>query len=104
MLAIAEQFAASDTGRQRRANEDSMFVRAPLFVVADGMGGAQAGEVASGVAVDAFREASTQRDRRRPGDGASGDRLRRERADPRPRSAEPRPGGHGHDANRRLRR
>jgi protein phosphatase len=59
MLAIAEQFAASDTGRQRRANEDAMFVRAPLFVVADGMGGAQAGEVASGVAVDEFREAST---------------------------------------------
>ena len=57
MLAIAEQFAASDTGRQRRANEDSMFVRAPLFVVADGMGGARAGEVASGVAVDQFRSA-----------------------------------------------
>ena len=59
MLAIAEQFAASDTGRQRRANEDAMFVRAPLFVVADGMGGAQAGEVASGVAVAQFREAGS---------------------------------------------
>jgi len=57
MLTIAEQFAASDTGRQRRANEDSMYVRAPLFVVADGMGGAQAGEVASGVAVAQFRDA-----------------------------------------------
>ncbi|HUA12020.1 MAG TPA: Stp1/IreP family PP2C-type Ser/Thr phosphatase [Solirubrobacteraceae bacterium] len=57
MLTVAEQFAATDTGRQRRANEDSLFVRAPLYVVADGMGGAQAGEVASGVAVAQFRDA-----------------------------------------------
>ena len=56
MLRVADKYAASDTGRQRRANEDAYFVRAPLFVVADGMGGAQAGEVASGIAVDAFRD------------------------------------------------
>src|SRR5215218_756609 len=43
MLRIAEQFHASDLGRQRQGNEDNYFVRAPLFVVADGMGGAQAG-------------------------------------------------------------
>jgi hypothetical protein len=46
MLRVSEHYAATDTGRQRRANEDSLLARSPLFVVADGMGGAQAGEVA----------------------------------------------------------
>jgi len=54
MLRISEQAQRSDTGRQRNANEDSFFVRPPIFVVADGMGGAQAGEVASKAAADAF--------------------------------------------------
>ena len=54
MLRISENFHASDLGRQRQGNEDSYFVRAPLFVVADGMGGAQAGEVASEMAVESF--------------------------------------------------
>ncbi len=54
MLIISEQFHASDRGRQRQGNEDNFFVRSPLFVVADGMGGAQAGEVASQMAVDSF--------------------------------------------------
>ena len=53
-LRITDQAYATDTGRQRSANEDSVFVRAPLFVIADGMGGARAGEVASKTVVDAF--------------------------------------------------
>jgi PPM family protein phosphatase len=55
MLRVAEHWCGTDTGLQRRANEDSLLVRSPLFVVADGMGGAQAGEVASSVAVETFR-------------------------------------------------
>jgi PPM family protein phosphatase len=54
MLRIDDQAFRTDTGRQRNANEDSYFVRAPIFVIADGMGGAQAGEVASKTAADAF--------------------------------------------------
>jgi protein phosphatase len=54
MLRIAEQWYGSDVGRARQGNEDNFFVRAPVFVVADGMGGAQAGEVASQIAVEAF--------------------------------------------------
>src|ERR1700742_186945 len=54
MLRIADQWYGSDLGLQRQGNEDSYFVRAPLFVVADGMGGAQAGEVASEMAVESF--------------------------------------------------
>src|SRR5207244_4764449 len=46
----------TDVGRQRQSNEDSYLERAPLFAVADGMGGARAGEVASRMAVEAFDE------------------------------------------------
>jgi len=54
MLRIDDHASRTDTGRQRNANEDSYFVRQPIFVVADGMGGAQAGEVASRTAAEAF--------------------------------------------------
>jgi len=47
---------ASDTGKKRRRNEDSYVVAPPLFAVADGMGGAQAGEVASKLAAAALED------------------------------------------------
>lgn len=50
----------TDTGRARTNNEDSYIIEGPLLIVADGMGGAAAGEVASSVTVNtiaaAFRE------------------------------------------------
>jgi len=55
VLRAAHTTWRTDTGRQRRGNEDSAFARAPLFVIADGMGGARAGEVASQMAVEAFQ-------------------------------------------------
>jgi PPM family protein phosphatase len=55
MLRVAEKWQGSDVGRQRQGNEDNFFVQSPLFVLADGMGGAQAGEVASEITIEAFR-------------------------------------------------
>jgi PPM family protein phosphatase len=52
-------------GRKRRHNEDTYVVEPPLFAVADGMGGAKAGEVASGLAAGALKEGG--------GDGTSGE-------------------------------
>jgi PPM family protein phosphatase len=56
MIRVAEHVARTDTGHQRATNEDSHLERAPVFVVADGMGGAQAGEVASQLAVTHFTD------------------------------------------------
>ena len=104
MIRVAEHVARTDTGHQRATNEDSHLERAPVFVVADGMGGAQAGEVASQVAISHFAEDSraprTARARR-----AAGPRgARRERRDPRARASRRASRRHGHDAHRGLRR
>ncbi len=53
-LQIVERAGATDVGRHRSTNEDSYLESPPVFAVADGMGGARAGEVASRMAVEAF--------------------------------------------------
>jgi serine/threonine protein phosphatase PrpC len=68
MLRAVETIVRTDTGLQRRGNEDSSFARAPVFVLADGMGGAQSGEVASQIVVDAFSAGL-------PNDGTPEERL-----------------------------
>ena len=55
-MSVVAFTAATDTGRKRRRNEDAYVVAPPLFAVADGMGGAQAGEVASKLAAAAVED------------------------------------------------
>lgn len=55
-MKLGRTFGLSDPGRRRRRNEDAYVVSPPLFAVADGMGGAQAGELASRIAVEAMGE------------------------------------------------
>jgi PPM family protein phosphatase len=46
----------TDTGRKRVRNEDAYVFEPPLFGIADGMGGARAGEVAAGIAAAALKD------------------------------------------------
>lgn len=55
---LARFSGTSDPGRRRRRNEDAFVCEPPLFAIADGMGGAQAGEVASGLAAAVLEEAT----------------------------------------------
>ena len=107
-MRIGRAAALTDTGRRRLGNEDAFVCEPPLFAVADGMGGAQAGELASRLAAAALEESARasrarrasrrvvqdanerifQRAARDPDgrrDGDDGDRRARRRG-----------GGHGH--------
>jgi serine/threonine protein phosphatase PrpC len=53
--------ALTDIGRVRTHNEDSVLAQPPLYVVADGLGGHEAGEVASSVAVETLRDHAPRR-------------------------------------------
>lgn len=70
-----EGYAASHTGKKRSHNEDRFFLapwsdrQAVLAVVADGMGGSQAGDVAAQIAIDTFAQLLDQPFPKRDRDG-----------------------------------
>src|ERR671935_212195 len=65
-MTLGRTAGRTDTGRKRRRNEDVFVLEPPLFAIADGMGGANAGEVAAGLAAAALRETE---------DGGSGEQA-----------------------------
>ena len=65
----------TDVGRARSNNEDFFLIDGPLLIVADGMGGAAAGEVASSLAVNTI--ASLLKDARAASEEKAADDMRR---------------------------
>lgn len=55
-MRIGRAAGVTDTGRRRLRNEDAFVCEPPLFAVADGMGGARAGETAARLAATALEE------------------------------------------------
>ncbi|HZT53931.1 MAG TPA: Stp1/IreP family PP2C-type Ser/Thr phosphatase [Gaiellaceae bacterium] len=54
-MTVARYTASTHPGRRRRRNEDAYVCDPPLFAIADGMGGAQAGELASQLAAESLQ-------------------------------------------------
>ena len=61
-MRIAAHASATHAGRKRRHNEDAYVEQPPLFAIADGMGGARAGEVASRLAAGALEDGGAAAD------------------------------------------
>jgi PPM family protein phosphatase len=59
-MKIGRAAGVTDPGRRRLRNEDAFICEPPLFAVADGMGGARAGEIAAGLAATALEEAGAE--------------------------------------------
>jgi len=59
-MRIGRAAGVTDTGRRRLRNEDAFICEPPLFAIADGMGGARAGEIAAGLAAAALEEAGSE--------------------------------------------
>jgi len=55
-MRIGRTAVVTDTGRRRIGNEDAFVFKPPFFAIADGMGGARAGEIAAGLAAAALEE------------------------------------------------
>jgi len=72
VLGVVDAAGLTQTGHVRQNNEDSYLIRGDLFMIADGMGGAAAGEVASAMCAEAFAEIDLIRSR---GDGALRDAI-----------------------------
>jgi protein phosphatase len=59
-MRIGRTAVVTDTGRRRLGNEDANVFKPPFFAIADGMGGARAGEIAAGLAAAALEEGAPQ--------------------------------------------
>src|SRR5580765_1421479 len=70
-MRVGRSTVATHTGRKRRHNEDAYVLQPPLFAIADGMGGARAGEVASSLATAALQSGGVDGN----GNGNGNDRV-----------------------------
>jgi PPM family protein phosphatase len=55
-MKIGRTAVVTDTGRRRIGNEDAYVFKPPFFAIADGMGGARAGEIAAGTAANVLEQ------------------------------------------------